>query len=530
MSLSRLFIAVSAAAFAASALPLGHAAAAATVNSEVAGIFAKHAAYVGQPQGLVLTYTSKRTAKAPAPRTTPAPGDPTFPAASSVTYRRGALYREVQTGAGVTEQEGFTGRAFWSANYNGFTVVDYENAARRRLTTNIIEGDLLGADVPATSRGSKTVDGVTADVVRVSPVNGIPADIAFDQKTGAYVEVTYDPDNRSERYTVHVDGYTEAAPGIRVPSGYHTGELQTWNLTEKTVRVVTNDDLRGPVPTAKWKFESTDTTPIDVVEFHSPYALGSTSGAVHMHASIGGHPGTFLLDSGAAGIILSKPYADKLKYTKLGRTGFIGVNGGGIGARYARLTDPIEVGKNSLHDVIVTVQDGAAFGEVDGIVGYDFLAGALVDVDTGHKTLRILDPGTMQPAVGPGAYAFTVNLADRTPAIMMKAAGATAYPTFDTGNSAWVMLSGELASSGKIVALTDVVHIFAGVDGLVRAKCSHLALVEVGPYKYEKAETCFTVNDVFGRDGGLIGFDFLKHFNWTFDYPESKFVLTPNGK
>jgi predicted aspartyl protease len=510
----------------------------AITTDAAAAIFGRHAAYVGHPDGLVLRYRFKPEPpkSTPVPKESPEAG-PTFPDPSTTTYRRGALYRTVSEFSGVTGQSGFTGRAFWSANYNGYTAVNYEGAARRRLTENLIDADLLDANLEATVRPAETIDGKAVDVVRVAPAAGIPADVAFDRATGAYVQVTFDPERKYGAHAVmHIDGYEEIGPGIRVPKGFHsgTGEAGRYELSAHTVRTVTNDDLKGPVPTAKWSFASTDTVPIDVVEYHSSYALGSQSGAVLVHASIGGHPGTFLLDSGAAGIILFRSYADKLKYTKLGRTGFRGVNGSGIGARFVHLDDPIEVGKNALSNVIVTVQDGAggpgSLNETNGIVGYDFLAGALVDVDTAEKTIRILDPSAMEPAVGRGAFAFTVNLANRTPQIVMKAVGVTARPTVDTGNSAWIILSDELATSGRIVALTRDQRIFRGVDGLVRAKCSRLSLVEVGPYKYEKAETCFAETNVFGPEGGLIGFDFLKHFNWTFDYAESKLVLTPNGK
>ncbi len=54
--------------------------------------------------------------------------------------------------------------------------------------------------------------------------------------------------------------------------------------------------------------------------------------------------------------------------------------------------------------------------------------------------------------------------------------------------------------------------------------------MKVGPYRYTLALTCFASASVFGETGGLIGFDFMRHFNWTFDYPEAKLVLTPNGK
>ncbi len=542
MCLLRVLIATPLAALAVATVPFGSGATAAAATNDVAAIFAKHAAYVGQPQGLVLTYRAKRSAKAPVPKSTPAPDDSAFGARRETTYRRGALYRQVDEFAGVSEQEGFTGRAFWSSNVNGFTVVDYENAARRMLTANVIEGDQLGSDVAASARGTKTIDGATADIVRITPPSGIPADVAFDQKTGGYVEVTYDPDNRWERTTVHIDGYAEIAPGIRVPSGFHTGEYVEWALTDKAVRAVTNDDLRGPVPTAKWNFASSDASPIDVVEHQTPYPFMPRGQAVHVHASIGGHVGTFLLDSGASSIIIYRPYADKLKMTKLGRTGFGGVNGRGVGARFMRLNDSIDIGKNSLSNVIVAVADGEFSGGIDGILGYDFLAGGLVDVDTAHQTIRILDPSAMEPTIGPGAYAFPVNLASRQPEIALKAGGVQTRAIFDTGDDFLAVLSDDLQSSRRLIALNDQISVggvpvdfnisFFGVDGpaQVPAKCSRLNLLEVGPYKYQNVETCFGGANVFGRDGGLIGFDFLKHFNWTFDYPESKLVLTPNGK
>ena len=265
------------AALALAALPLGtlgtSGSVAGVANDSTAAILSKHAAYVGRPQGLVLTYRYTPSPKATA-APTPAPAaspEPSYPPYTLTIYRRGALYRQLSQFSGITRQEGFTGRAFWSANMNGFTVINYEKAARRLLTANEIDGDLLGADAVATSRGTQKVDGVDVDVVRITPANGIPAEIAFDRSTGGYVQVTYDPDDPYEKQVIHVDGYTEVAPGIRVPAGFHTGsgDRGSEKLVEKAVRAVTNDDLRGPVPTARWNFASTDTSPIQVVKYQS---------------------------------------------------------------------------------------------------------------------------------------------------------------------------------------------------------------------------------------------------------------------
>ena len=531
---------MSAAAFLAALLPSG-----ASAAGDAAAIIAKHASYVGHPQGLMLTYRYVRAAS-----TSGASKDQSSNASPpSVTiFRRGAVYHRVGDDTGDSSESGFTGRAFWASNENGYTVVEYEDAARNRLTRNIVSGDLL-TDVPAGVRGSQTVDGIAADVVRITPPSGVPADIAFDHATGAYVQVTYDPDNSYDRSVVHYDGYTEIAPGVRVPSAYHRSDNGAWKLAEHAVREITNADLRGPVPTAKWNFVSTDAVPIDLVEHQTPYAFLPRGQAVELHATIQGHTGRFLLDSGASGIILYRPYADALKLTMLGHTGFSGINGRGIEAQSARVPS-IELGKNSLTNVVVTVAPAlppeAANPQnfpVDGILGYDFLAGALVDVDTANRTIRILDPSVMEPTVGKGAYAFTVNLATRQPEVVLKVNNATTHAIFDTGNDFLAVLSDDLKKSGRVVALNDVLSAgggqtadyqmsFMGVDGPSQfpAQCSRLNEIIVGPYRYQNVETCFGPASVFGRDGGLIGFDFLRHFNWTFDYAESKLVLTPNGK
>ncbi|MBV8750452.1 MAG: aspartyl protease family protein [Candidatus Eremiobacteraeota bacterium] len=521
---------------------LPHAVHAVTTN-DAAAIIAQHATYVGAPQGLVLTYRYVPDVKAsPTPRPAPsasASPEPAWPRTRTI-YRRGALYHEVREASGIHEEEGFTGRAFWSSDEHGYTVVDLEDAARNLLTDNLVEADLLsGADARVV--GSKTIGGIATDVVRVTPQEGVPADVAIAHD-GAYVAITFDPDHGGE--PVYIDGYTDAAPGVRVQSGYHIGgQHGKWVLAEHAVRAVTNDDLRGPVPSATWDYASQDTSPIDIFEYQTAYGFLPRGQAVHVPASINGHTGTFLLDSGASGILLYRPYADKLGLTLLGPTGYSGVNGGFVSARYARAAS-LELGKNTLSNVVVTVS-GAAFdgNDIDGILGYDFLAGALVDVDLAKLTIRIMNPSTFEPVVAKGAYAFPVNLASRTPEITIKAGTAQTRPIFDTGNALLAVLSDDLKNSGRLIALNDTIRVGGagsfdyqvmamGVDGPanVPARCSRLNRIEVGPYRYENVETCFGPARVFGRDGGLIGFDFLRHFNWTFDYPESKVVLTPNGK
>jgi predicted aspartyl protease len=514
-----------------------------------AEVMARHAAYVGNPPGLVLRYRWERDASA-TPPPTPPPDEADIPRGGppdTVIYRRGALYHRVVPYNGYTRESGFTGRAFWSADENGYTVVLLEDQGRLALTENAIESGQLG-DAALESRGTRTVDGVACDMVRVTPPSGMTAEVAVDRATGAFVHVTYDPDDRYRHSEYSIVGYKEIAPGVRVPAAFKAGPGEN-KLIDGSVKDVTNEQLRGPLPTPKWTFASTDTAPIEFLTHPPRYGFLPPGKTVLIHATINGTPGTFLLDSGnGADILLYSSFTDKLakKLTVVGRTGFSGINGRGIGARLARV-DTLEVGKNTLSNVLVSVAKGSFGSGIDGILGYDFLAGALVDVSLADRTIRILDPSKYEPTVAKGAYAFPVNLASRQPGISLRVSGVTTKAVFDSGDEFLVALSDDLTHSGRVVALSDTIRItdpysgaprefdydlyFMGVDGpaSVPSKCSRINELEIGPYRYEGVETCFASAKVFGKDGGLIGMDFLQHFDWTFDYADGKVVLTPNG-
>jgi hypothetical protein len=205
----------------------------------------------------------------------------------------------------------------------------------------------------------------------------------------------------------------------------------------------------------------------------------------------------------------------------------------------------LSLGKNVLHNVIAQRSSGRSITSlgIDGIIGYDVLARAIVDVDLVGLNLTVLDPARFTPNLEKGAYAFPVDLTTRQPAVHITVGnGVDAHPVFDTGASFEVLLSDQLQKSGKVVALVSTITFgngmqieqrtfTGGVDGSAAESepCSRISRMDIGPYRFENAPICFGNGRVFGANGGLIGFDFLRHFNWTFDYPENKLVLTPNG-
>lgn len=538
---SRVLIAAAAAACALAAFSVPAQPVAAADGS---ALIARHKAYVGWAYG-DGTLKSVRTvteAEAPSPAPTPKPGATPDPlgksGGKSTEIRRELLYKSTTVAYGLdVEADGFTGSVFWRANVNGNTVTRRGRDARTALTEDIIDAEAL-AEVPSTIRPDETLDGKTVAVLRLEPKTGVPADLYLDRESGALVAYSVQPDVPLERYTVHVVSYAEFAPGKRYVSAERYGDSKrVHRVTAFEPNVpVTDADLHPPAARSAWTFGEPRSTAANVVSHEGGFSRGGRS--VHVDVTVNGHVGHFLFDSGAGSVLVYEPFAKTAGVKDLGRTSYSGVNGGSVAATYAR-ADTLAIGGNVLHDVIVT--HGSGPSEVDGIIGFDALAGAVIDVDLAKHLLTVSDPNGYDVQPKQGAYAFSVDLSDFHAGVPVKIQD-TILPSIwlDTGDDYFVILPHELEK--RTVALNDTINLgggvqvdntmfFGGVDGggAEPAKCVRLNEVQVGPYRYQKAVSCFAPNDAFGLDGGLIGFDFLRHFNWTFDYPHGRVVLSPNG-
>ena len=449
---------------------------------------------------------------------------------------RGLLVRSVRDYGRIRTVSGFTGRVFWRSNPNGNTVRLFEDDARQALSTDAMKTNAATL-LRGTARPSARVRDRAVEVVRVWPQEGFPIDLSIDPATGEMLRYQIRPDDPYDRTSVDIEGYKEFAPGKKIASVLRYGnQRNTIDLTDVAIEPSLPDaTFVPPKPESSWTFGSA--TPIPVTEVIRSNFIG-TGRSIQFHAKVNGIEGNFLLDSGAGGIIVYKSIADKLNLPILAASGFSGVNGGFIPANEIKI-DTFTFGDNVLHDVIVQ-SGGQPLPDLDGIVGYDFFAQAIVDVDLVKKQMVVLDPAKFAVQVDKNAVSFPVNLSSGQPGMAIKLANSvTAHPIFDTGNDFFVLLSDDMRTSGRIVALSqkligdiDLRIVFGGVDGSAQqsAPCVRLNRVDVGPYGYENVPVCFADPHTFGKDGGLVGFDFLRHFNWTFDYPEGKLVLTPNGR
>lgn len=446
--------------------------------------------------------------------------------------RHNLYFREVVSySGGGGEDMGFNGHMVWYANENGFIHPSLGKEAQLAYDYNLVMDEAVSLVPNPQLQGSDTIGNTPVKIVRVSPANTAPMDVYIDAE-GAFKRVVIDPDGSKD--VLNILSYTSAGNGRKIVGEYQWDTDASWKLSDvRTAVRLTPAEVSPPVPQATWTFTNNNPIPI---EFDSHTFTGN---ALVVKASVNGHVGRFLIDSGAGNILVSEAFAERAGLKARSKTAFTGV------ASHARtaesvLIDSIEIGGNTLHHVYATRGD-TDMPDTDGIMGYDLLAGAVVDVDLNSHTIAIHDPATYEPKVGKGAYGFPVDLASLQPGVTITLPGnVKAHPIFDSGDDFFLILPEKLRKSGHFIGLDDEVDTsygsysvrptFQGVDGSVEStNCMRFDQISVGPYNYAKAPLCFVDSPSFGTDGGIIGFDFLKHFNWTFDYPANMVILTPNG-
>ncbi|HET6275082.1 MAG TPA: pepsin/retropepsin-like aspartic protease family protein [Candidatus Cybelea sp.] len=474
-----------------------------TADATAAALLAKHRAYVGWQLG-DGTFMSMRIKG----HATDEKGKrvETFTMTSA-----GVVYHNTTTivdQANATIHTGYTGKLFWRADVNGFPTPVYGDYAKYLASLTVLRQEGT-SELPATSKGDKTVDGKSLSVVRVTLANGDPIDCYVDPQTGAYVQAIIDPDGSYET-TIHIRSYADVLPGKKMISSYRLDDdktLVSYDTFEPNVPIA-DTDLHPPQATASWTFELQDPVPITM-----------THDRMLVDATVNGVKGRFILDTGADAIILDNRFADRAKAVELKATADFDTLYGSVPTRVMR-ADTVSIGGATLHTPIVYSQDfhksamgtyrGLDFNELDGLIGYDLFAATIVKLDVYGAKISVLDPSTDLSAQS--GLQLIVDLSEGTPIIPMtlnKSIPVNAM--LDTGNPGVVFMSWDLAKKHHLMEYSE--------------GCSSLESLAIGPITYSEQEACAAA---LGSNEMLIGFDFLKRFDFVFDYPHGRIFLTPN--
>jgi hypothetical protein len=463
--------------------------------------------------------------------------------------RNGLVYRDSISaeGGSLTDDVGFTGRVVWHADLNGFTSTLLGSPAQVALDLDVVRAEGAGALRGTSVVGSAAVRGVSTSILRASIAGSAPMDIYEDPSTGAFLRVVVAP-AAADSHTVEILKYADIAPGKKAIAAW-TVDGARYELTSIVVTPsIALSDLEPPAAKATWTYGD-DAVPLTL--FRDPVSL---TPQIRVNASVNGHSGIFLVGTATPAIVLYDRFAASAGVQNRGQSDFSPFIGNPNDAGYATVRS-LQIGNSVLHDVIVEKIVDRSDSRIAGVLGYDFFAGAIVSVDLVKETLHVGDPNSTKVETAPGAFSFPVDLSDGTPAISMPLPeGGYARPSFDTDLAGFIILSQALRDTGKIKAsdqtfdgsaqpegqgggsgnlgysATRTIGYTAWDGASTSGPCVLASELHIGPYKYENPPLCFGGRNVFGQDNGLIGLDFLRHFNWTFDYPASQVVLAPNGQ
>lgn len=249
------------------------------------------------------------------------------------------------------------------------------------------------------------------------------------------------------------------------------------------------------------------------------------------------------LDSGASSIYLDPRITHELGLPQYGKSVMQSTRAIDISQT---IVPEIDVAGLKLHNVAIAVGPMVQLVTDDveavGLVGFDFINGAVIHIDYQHKKVEAIRSDDFHPETIPGVFAIPVALDDGVPLAPVKV-GDTVSRRFivDTG-SPGVMLFSQFADAhpddvkdqGRgedLSAKGAFLFLFSSVGGLGSMRPTELKSVQFGQTKFDDFMTMRTVSaGDFGGDDfdGLIGTEFLRFFDVYFDYANGRIVLAPN--
>ncbi len=371
-------------------------------------------------------------------------------------YRRGPAFRDrIQTPAGITDETGFTGRYVWHADANNFWTPVYGVPAQAALAWDVVRSEAF-TGFPLHVVGTANAGGTACVVLRVEP-KGLPiVDLYEIPHSGALARVVVAPGSASP-VTFDDIGYLTLASGKRIVANWTTGNVR-YAIASATLGNVDDRDLVSEPSPATWSYSDAP-APLTFI------TITDNARMIHVTASVNGHSGVFVLGTNTPSILLFDPFASQAGVRPMGTSDFSPYVGNLQFEGYGH-ADTLAVGKAVLRNVVVQ-RVNAPNAKIAGVLGYDFFAHAIVNVDLARQQLQIEDPQTYQPPMGQGAYAFPLDLTNRVPVIGISLpSGAAAHPSLDSDLNGFMVLSQALYDSHGIGGspITDETSvIFTGV-------------------------------------------------------------------
>jgi aspartyl protease len=454
--------------------------------------------------------------------------------------RSGSDYRSTETVGPFTTMEGRYHGQRWRRDENGVTNVmqGAQRAAEFAQRSFTDQASDTTNDVKLLGEVTSPVD---AYVVQVAVKGDSPTWGFFDKKTGLLDRLEIgDPDDRA---IITYDDY-RLIDGNREAWHTHYSDKHPENDYDRRITsdeygaAITDADLAIPstrqdfvhLPAGKLEVD----LPSDVkVEREDGLGVPWFFASPYVTVTIDGRGLDMLLDSTESGMVLDDGVAKELGLTRYGP--YDEDDNGSIYPTRS-IVPSMSIGDLQLQNVAVSMRHVSYFDarkKIVGVIGFDFLADSVVEIDYTHHAIKAYDPVQFVPPAD--SSASPVDIDDQIPFV-----GAT----IGTSSGDYFMLDDTQPFTVLFPQFwqahpDDVVDqgqgrgvnfsFFNSKNSRMRA--TQLKALNFGGTQFQEwlAYEATDTQDLEGVDiDGVIGCDFLQFFNVYFDYGHHAIYLEPN--
>jgi predicted aspartyl protease len=356
---------------------------------------------------------------------------------------------------------------------------------------------------------------LNAHVVEVNPSNGRHEWLYIDRRTGNLVRREYV--ERRRRYTTTYDDY-RFVEGVPEPSRVRTtdslGNEREQILVSRQLDTTPDfKDIEMPPSRRVVEFPEKQTAVRLPVRF--------VNGLAVVRVIVGRGAYDFLLDSGAAGIVVDPSIVQQQGLESYGRR--VGATLGTF-PESTTIVPQMTIGGLRMRNIVARVVTVPfhldSRTRVAGLLGFDFFADTVVHLNVSKNLAEALPPERFhQPA---DASTIGIALDDKTPAVYARAGTANGRVVLDTGANRTVFET-AFAERGDFSPdrVASTMHV-RGMGGFATAETTRVPTFELGGIWTREATADVSNADLGTEDvDGIVGTDLLRSYDMWFDYRTS---------
>jgi hypothetical protein len=397
----------------------------------------------------------------------------------------------------------------WQQTRNGAT---YTFAGIHEARDAVSERAWLGDEARDVRLIGESVP-LNAYVVEIDPPGGRHEWRFIDKSTGDLVRREFVEKQR--RYVVTYEDY-RTFDGIPEPSRVRTidsyGNERIIDLLSRTLDLTPDPHDVDMAPNRRSLVEF----PAGITNVHLPLRI--VNGLCVVKVRIGAKDYDFLLDSGAAGIVIDPSIVDEQHLDSYGSR--VGATLGTF-VETTSIVPLMSVGALRMRAVVTRVVTLPFHLDdrtrIAGLLGFDFFLDTVVHVDFDHGIANAIAPATFKPPAD--AAALPLALDDRTPVVRAHVGGLAGRIVLDTGANRSVFAPTFVSRFDSPLDPSTPLAQFRGLGGTGTAATVHLKSFDIAALPLGDVVVDVSGADMGAEDiDGTAGTDLLHAYDMFFNY------------